>query len=184
MARFIRESDLCIEKYKKSFIAYCKHLTSCDDNEAESIFEKMISFIDHNNVPYYEDAVEYYLKSTRNPCIVNESSDKTLSVGTWVRAKSFASQYECGVIEMIDEDGFVVNDCLLYEENLELWLPQEDEWCCFGDNKKNDSFNEGGFIIGKFGKIDVINGRFLNKSNNFYYDYCEPFNGNFPTFIR
>jgi len=69
-------------------------------------------------------------------------------------------------------------------ENAILWTPNKDEYCCFGDKESTTLTEAGGFIVGQFAKYDNDRNWFLCKNNRVYYDYCEPFIGNYPDFHK
>ena len=68
-------------------------------------------------------------------------------------------------------------------ENAILWTPNKDEYCCFGDKESRTLTGCGGFIVGQFAEYNKDRNWYLCKNNGVYYDYCEPYIGNFPDFL-
>ena len=107
---------------------------------------------------------------------------KSFKVGDWVVrigenkpmqvSKVSGSRVNCGSVET-------------YLDRLELWQPQEGEWCWFW-NKKNAP------IFGKFKRMDPSGARIYEvielgkntKDLNKSYKFCEPFIGELPSFIK
>lgn len=94
-------------------------------------------------------------------------------VGDWVRVDGEIKQY--------DTSQFF---CDKWYNNIELWYPNENDWCVFHNGFIEDATNT--FTVAKFqkfkdGKYPIVScyGKFTEV-----FKYCEPFIGELPTFLK
>ena len=64
------------------------------------------------------------------------------------------------------------------QSHLELWYPKEGEWCWFWNKD-----SEMPPVLRRF-KQTQKDGAHITKDDCYFYDYCEPFIGELPSFIK
>lgn len=99
-------------------------------------------------------------------------------VGNWVRLNpSIPSEYEVGKIESFENDEYVVNDCIVYEKQMEYWQPNKDEICWSLKYKElvKCTENHEGFI-----SFIMLSG----GTDSNHYDEFEPLLGKLPSFAK
>jgi len=69
-------------------------------------------------------------------------------------------------------------DGCLNPKGLELWQPKEGEWCWFWNKD-----SEMPPVLRRF-KQTQKDGAHITKDDCYFYDYCEPFIGTLPSFIK
>lgn len=104
-------------------------------------------------------------------------------IGDWVRVNNggIYTRYIYRVEKYIEDYGdYWLKDfkISLKEIQLELWKPQEGEWCWF--------CNGGHVVLARLSRIE--NDEFITMDTdmlgNCYYKYCAPFIGELPNFLR
>ena len=101
-------------------------------------------------------------------------------VGDWVTHGKELHQ----ILEV--EKGYVkasnlgeLSNCWINESKFNLWKPKEGEWCWFWDD---DFLSDNSTpILGKF-EAKTKHG-YRQHANYCFYQHCEPFIGNLPSFI-
>lgn len=96
-------------------------------------------------------------------------------VGDWV--KSNFNGVISKVVENYNEEPYTVDISVLNNVMFELWEPKEGEWCWF--------WNKGATkpTIGQF-ENKHTKSTYNMKNSMYFYDYCEPFIGTLPSFLK
>jgi len=105
-------------------------------------------------------------------------------IGEWVNCNGkvqeiieFINEGSYGKIDMVE-----LTDDYVHIDELVKWEPKVGEWCWFVFDKKKKQYE-----LGQFEEIvyDIDGKYYTSKQNNKkWFEYCEPFIGNLPTFIK
>lgn len=119
-----------------------------------------------------------------------------VSVGDWIRTPDDEVTQVLELDEIHGTQNKLSNGHICFNGFLkacELWQPKEDEWCWFWNN--NEGHTDLGPRLAKFMfKIDELQSpmdfpafhitKYKPKNYGYTYDFCQPFIGELPTYLK
>ena len=94
--------------------------------------------------------------------------DNKFRVGDWIKSPS-AGIFQCKSQASLD-------NCKGNYGDWELWKPEVGEWCWFWNKGSSEP------SLGQF--KEEINGKYYVKRKIYAFDFCEPFIGELPSFLK
>ena len=101
-------------------------------------------------------------------------------VGDWVIPKVADDFKPRKITKIVDNDFIESEDLMGYMIDFELWQPKEGEWCWFWNYTDTPNF----MMFNGITEDNLYNGITCIGGCDIEFDYCEPFIGELPSFIK